>query len=1046
MPGYHACLLPISEDRGDELRPLEWIAEAEGELAIGGPCVGLGYVGRPDLTAEKFIPHPLSAGNGERLYRTGDRVRMQADRKIVFLGRIDTQVKHRGFRIELGEIEARMYSVPEVQAAAVILANAGTEEARLEAFVVLRPDACGDLDAMHTTAFDTLPSYMRPEEVIMLEADEMPRLPSGKINAKALQDVSRRKAAERDASQSMGRDIDAETSSTTTVVAEGPLDMLLGTLAVLFPQAGRIRSDADIFNDLGGHSMLAAILVSRLRKMQSDTDGTIPFASIGLVDIYDGRTPAKIAARFTSIKSIDSDSKNGTATELTECDRHLVDGHLPITQTRFMLCGLAQTIPILFLCLIQGIEIMVPYLIFDFLALRGRVGWAIFAAYAVFVVLPPFLTILAVVSKWVLLGKVKPGEHPLYGQYYFRWWLAERLASLVNEKLIADSPLYPTYLRLLGAEIGRGCHIGAMSFGACGDLLEVGDDVIIGADVLSSVCVIERGRLALKRVIIGHDAIIGSNSVIEGGAVIGEASEVAALTLVPDCMSIPALQRYHGSPARFERHVKPDLANLGRRSRPSRARAAAITVGHALLAGLLLPLLYLVPQIPGLMLFDVLDLRSTGAWGQVAVLSLPIALAYQCLIFAQFLLLRRVFLGRLHEGSYSLHGNWYLRKWTVDRLMDLALGVLHPVFATLYIVPFLRLLGVKIGSRAEVSTARGLSFELLSIGEESFVADSVMLGDVEVRGNILKLKKTVMEPRAFAGNCSVVPQGTILASGTLLGVLSIAPPADTPMAQSSSCFGSPPVLMPTRQKIEGHAESLLYRPSKARVAARLTVEGCRIVLPRALIVFGLGFALQLAYAGYDKIGAVYTLLFLPIFYLIWFAIPALLITALLKWTLIGRYKNVEWPLWSMNVWLSEAVTSTYETIAKPLLLSLLEGSPYLAWCLRLMGVRVGSRACLLSSDITEFDCVNIGDEAMINRSSGPQTHLFQDRIMAIGHVSLGNKSCLKPYSICLPGSAVSDNAQLGSLSLLMKNENLPEHTAWEGAPVAPRQDYSCGQA
>ena len=103
-----------------------------------------------------------------------------------------------------------------------------------------------------------------------------------------------------------------------------------------------------------------------------------------------------------------------------------------------------------------------------------------------------------------------------------------------------------------------------------------------------------------------------------------------------------------------------------------------------------------------------------------------------------------------------------------------------------------------------------------------------------------------------------------------------------------------------------------------------------------------------------------------------------------------------------------------------------------------MGANVGSKVTLLSSDITEYDCVTIGDEAIINQLCGAQTHLFEDRVMKVGNVTMGRRACLKPYSICLPGSSVSHEAQLGCLSLLMKSENLPAGTAWEGAPVVPR--------
>ncbi|KAH0398506.1 Non-ribosomal peptide synthetase C-terminal, partial [Aureobasidium melanogenum] len=1041
LPGYHACLLPISDDAGPAARePLEWQEGAEGELAIGGPCVGLGYVGRPDLTSQKFIAHPLRAAGSEKIYRTGDRVRLQADRKIIFLGRIDTQVKHRGFRIELGEIESRLYDVPDVQAAAVILANAGSETARLEAFVVLKDGAARDTAKIHSIAFDSLPAYMRPEEVFFIEANEMPRLPSGKINGKALQDVSKRINAERAAARS-NDDADDISSSSSFVEMEGVLGLLMSILSPLFPGA-RVQPESDIFTDLGGHSLIAAILISKLRQAKLDNDGSRPFASIGLADIYELRTPARLATRFDVVErskkfSIDLNEVESLDSEFEGTGSWTGD-YLPVSQTKYVLCGIAQILPLLFIFFLLSIEILVPYLLFDFHAIAGRVGYAILTAYGVFVVIPPALSIVAIAGKWLILGKSQPGEYPLYGFYYFRWWFADRLISLANPKLMADSGLYPPFLRACGAKVGKFCHLGPLQVGPCADLVEIGDDVVIGGDVILGTCVVERGRLILRRVVIENGATVGSRCVVEGGAIVSEEAEVASLSLVPSGMIVPSFHKFHGSPARLDKVKNAEDSPRPQDTRPSNARATAMLVGNSVIAFLVLPLLYFVPQIPGLMLFDVLDIRSVSGWGQVAILSVPIAFAYQIIVFLQLLVYRYIFLPRLEEGTYSIYSMFYLRKWFNERLMDLALDVLHPVFATLYIVPFLRALGTKIGKRAEVSTARSVNFGLLEIGEESFVADAVIMGEGVIKNNQLTLKKTKLEPRAFAGNASVLPQGTTLASGTLLGVLSIAPPPDTQMANNSSCFGSPPVLMPNRQRAEGHEDSLLFRPSAGRIAARLLIEGLRIVVPRAVIIFGLGFALQLAHDGYHKIGAVYTLLMLPLFYVVLFAAPALLFTALLKWLLVGQYKPAEWPLWSLNVWLSEAVTSTWETLCEPLLAAQLVGTPYINMCFRLMGVTIGSRVTMLSSDITEYDCVTIGDEANVNRACGAQTHLFEDRVMKVGNVKLGNRACVKPFSVCLPGSTIEDEGQLGSLSLLMKGEVLPRGTAWEGAPVVPR--------
>lgn len=195
------------------------------------------------------------------------------------------------------------------------------------------------------------------------------------------------------------------------------------------------------------------------------------------------------------------------------------------------------------------------------------------------------------------------------------------------------------------------------------------------------------------------------------------------------------------------------------------------------------------------------------------------------LVFFELIVLRWLVLGRFVERSFSTTSVYFYRKWFVDRLMDMSLVILHPVYATLYVMPFLRSLGVKIGHRAEVSTARGINFELTEMGDESFIADAVLVGNAEVRRNMVTLKKTKLNRRAFLGNGSVVPQGTELASNTLVGVLSCAP--DIPLKEGQNCFGIPPVLMPARRCCsENHPDYLLYSPSPIRIALRLFIEAC----------------------------------------------------------------------------------------------------------------------------------------------------------------------------------------------------------------------------
>ncbi|MFP2930364.1 amino acid adenylation domain-containing protein, partial [Pyxidicoccus sp. 3LG] len=155
-----------------------------GELFVGGMGLARGYLGQPALTAERFIPHPFPPTPGERLYRTGDKVRWDADGTLEYLGRIDSQVKLRGFRIEPGELEAALRVSPAVAEAAAVVREDGSTGPRLVAYVVPAPGAGLDTAELRASLAKRLPGYMVPSAIVPLPA--LPLLPSGKLDRKAL--------------------------------------------------------------------------------------------------------------------------------------------------------------------------------------------------------------------------------------------------------------------------------------------------------------------------------------------------------------------------------------------------------------------------------------------------------------------------------------------------------------------------------------------------------------------------------------------------------------------------------------------------------------------------------------------------------------------------------------------------------------------------------------------------------------------------------------------------------------------------------------------
>ncbi|HXQ73774.1 MAG TPA: amino acid adenylation domain-containing protein [Pyrinomonadaceae bacterium] len=219
-----------------------------GELYIGGAGLSHGYLNRPELTAEKFVPDPFGSEPGARMYRTGDLVRYRENGSLEFAGRLDHQVKVRGFRIELGEVEAAMSRHESVRAVVVAVREVREGEQRLIAYVVGSQKSLPTASEWRTFLVQRLPEYMIPSLFVSLE--ELPLLPNGKVNRAALPlpDASR---------PELRREF---------VAPENPTQARLVELYMNVLALDKVGIHDDFF-ELGGDSILATRLVSRLRRV-----------------------------------------------------------------------------------------------------------------------------------------------------------------------------------------------------------------------------------------------------------------------------------------------------------------------------------------------------------------------------------------------------------------------------------------------------------------------------------------------------------------------------------------------------------------------------------------------------------------------------------------------------------------------------------------------------------------------------------------------------------------------------------------------------------
>jgi non-ribosomal peptide synthetase-like protein len=288
--------------------------------------------------------------------------------------------------------------------------------------------------------------------------------------------------------------------------------------------------------------------------------------------------------------------------------------------------------------------------------------------------------------------------------------------------------------------------------------------------------------------------------------------------------------------------------------------------------------------------------------------------------------------------------------------------------------------------------------------------------------------------RTFVGNSAVIPSGADLGDNVLVATLSTTPVGPDLSPPGVTWLGSPPLLLPTREKPPSFSEASTYNPSRALFCLRLGIEFWRVLLPSTLFVVVAALIVDTTDILQDHIGLWEWLAAVPFLYA-GAGILGTVFTILLKWVLAGRYRPCSHPLWSLATWRTELVTGIFENFAVMFFLDTLRGTPFLAWVLRLLGAKVGHRCYIDTTWFTEFDLIEIGDEVALNENANLQTHLFTDRVMTAGPVRLARRSSVGWMSTVLLDAGLGERTSLGDLSLVIKGESLPASSRWQGIPA-----------
>ena len=919
LPGYRVFLL-------------------DGEICIAGEGVARGYIGLEAETAAHFLTGP----DGVRMYRTGDLGRLNRDGSLEFAGRIDTQVKLRGLRIELSEIESALLRDENIRAAAC-----DVSETQLAAYVVLRNCERWDEQSVRSALRRWLPAWMVPTQIRPVE--DLPRLPSGKLDRASLKLIH------------LGTRKDAPappTSDTELRLRECWNDLF---------HSEHISVDDDFFLDLGGYSLLAAQMVSELRK-----DGR--FATVTVRDVYSHPTISRLASEMDARTPEPADSPPPRSQERQGRLRHFA-------------AGAVQTAALYPIFAFRGMLWVAPWLVY----FRDSALHALATALA----MTPLLILFAVCAKWCLLGRIRAGRHRLWGGYYLRWWFVQTLVRSLPLKRLGGTPLLPFVYRLFGAHIGKDVHLASDLIGAF-DLLSIGDGSTVdeGASLLGYN--VEDGHLVIGPIEIGRDCLVATRSVVCPGTVMNDSARLEDLSLLP-----------------------PGAEISGRRLNSTLHAEACATpaVFLYIVLVLLFPLFELSAFVPGVALLE----RFGLSLAPIAGASFIVCMA------AQVTVMKWLLIGHAPAGTYPVHGWFYVRHWIVEQLLAVSVEVAGPLHSTIFLKPWYRALGAKLGRFVELSNVTISSPDLLDIEDDCTIADEVSLGAARIERGWLTLAPTRLGRRVFVGNGAVIPAGTTIGEGSLIGVLTLAPEDKRFAARTNaSWLGSPPLFLARRQPSTGFPEVSTFRPTRKLQFARGCWELLRISLP------GAGFVI--ATVGVIGAAPAVSIVLLPGIYV---ALCAAIILAIvpIKWLVAGCYRPFEQPCWSGAVWRLELVNALFEFLAAPIGLETLRGTPLLPWYLRLLGCRVGKGTYIETTGFLEFDLVKVGDRAILNHDCILQTHLFEDRVMKASHIKIGADCEIGTQSIVLYDTHLQDGARLGPLSLVMKGETLPAGRVWTGSPV-----------
>ncbi|MFC5719459.1 Pls/PosA family non-ribosomal peptide synthetase [Streptomyces gamaensis] len=783
----------------------------------------------------------------------------------------------------------------------------------------------------------------------------------------------------------------------------------------------RISADSHFFDDLGADSMVMARFCARIRKRDD-----VP--SVSMKDIYRHSTVRTLAQALT-----DSAPAPAAPPPVTAPAEPVTPG----STARYVLCGALQLLFFLaYSCLATLVMARGYGYVSDGSGLLGLYGRAVLFGGLCFV----GLCLFPVGAKWILVGRWKTTEFPLWGASYLRLWIVRILLQANPMVLFVGNPIYVLYLRALGARIGRRVTILSRHVPVCTDLLTIGDGTVIRKESFFPCYHAQAGRIRTGPVTLGREVFVGERTVLDIDTALGDGAQLGHTSALHSGGRVPAGEHWHGSPA------QPTGLDYLRVAPAHCGTARRFAYGLVSLARMVLvnvPLLLLLTHVMLIDLPDLVGRSDAGAEGLTSPELYTDALFVSASVFCGLVLVGAVALCTvprlLHlviepETVYPLYGFRYAMHRAVARLTN-AKFYIWLCGDSSYIVPYLKCLGYRLDKVEQTGSNFGIGIQhetpyLSVVGSGTMVADGLSLMNADYSDTSFKVSPTAIGAHNFLGNYITYPPQGRTGENCLLAT-KVMVPLDGEVREGVGLLGSPPFEIPRTVERDTRFDHLRTGDALRRSLAaknRYNLRTMAVVLLVRWVHFYVLTLLGLATAErYDTTGLVLDAAFVAVslvFTVVYYALVE-------RW--FRRFRRLEpqvCSIYDRYFWRHERLWKVPETH-----FLVFNGTPFKSWLWRLLGMRVGKRLFDDGCHPSERTLTTLGDDCVLNAGSKIQCHSQEDGTFKSDYSTLGSGCTLGVGALVHYGVTMGDGAVLAADSFLMKGEEIPAYARWGGNPA-----------